>query len=413
MLGIDVSNHQGQVNWKKVAGHGVKFAWVKATEGTHFSDPFLRPNLEGARAAGVPVGAYHFARPDRNQPKAEADYFLAALGPLKAGDLLPVLDFETAAPALNEAALTAWAARWLEIVEERIGGPAVFYSYPSFIDGRMGGARLLDGCKLWLADYGPDDGRQHSPRYQFPHMAKVARQFTSKGRVAGVNGNCDLNVAGALGPIRYKPPAAPPKAAGPRPRPKRKETLMPQAKPFPVRLVERARVFVGVKEQPPGSNRGPYDPRKKGGIDDWCRRANGLTGYPWCAAFLCAMAEDCGYRVTDPRRASVGFLEGWARTVGKLVDRPLRGDLVCYRFDQDNWPDHIGVVDRVLAIRWRGGRFVGMVRTIEGNTSAGNDANGGQVQIRYRWLDGRCGFVRLFPQGPARALLGKKPARRS
>jgi hypothetical protein len=183
-------------------------------------------------------------------------------------------------------------------------------------------------------------------------------------------------------------------------------------KPFPVRLVARAKVFVGLKEHPAGSNRGPYDRKRKGGIDDWCRRANGLTGYPWCSAFVCAMAEDCGYRIPEPRRAGVGFLEAWASRVGKLVDRPLQGDLICYRFDSDNWPDHIGIVDRVLAVRWRGRRFVGYVRTIEGNTSAGNDANGGQVQVRYRWLDGRCKFVRLVPRKPPRAVYGKKPARR-
>lgn len=169
-------------------------------------------------------------------------------------------------------------------------------------------------------------------------------------------------------------------------------------KPFPIRLVARSKQFVGTKEHPAGSNRGPYNAKLKGGIDDWCLRANGLTGYPWCAAFARAMSEDCGYKIPEPRAASVGFLEEWARKIGKLVERPLKGDLICYRFDSDNWPDHIGIVDKVLAVKWRGKSFTGYVRTIEGNTSAGNDANGGQVQIRYRWLDGRCKFIRLVPR---------------
>lgn len=180
---------------------------------------------------------------------------------------------------------------------------------------------------------------------------------------------------------------------------------MEYIKPFPIRLVERAKKFVGVKEHPAGSNRGPY-------IDGWCRRANGQVGYPWCAAFACAMSEDAGYRIPLPTRASVGFLAAWAEQVGKTVDRPLRGDLICYRWDSDNWPDHIGIIDRVLAIRWRGRAFVGLVRTVEGNTSAGNDANGGQVQIRYRWLDGRCVFIRLVPRKKRAGVVAKKPARR-
>jgi hypothetical protein len=115
---------------------------------------------------------------------------------------------------------------------------------------------------------------------------------------------------------------------------------------FPNRIVARAKQFVGVKEQPPGTNRGPYLPKLKGGIDDWCRRANGQVGYPWCSAFACAMSEDSGYRIPDPRRASVGFLEAWAASVG----------------------------------------------------TAGDDANGGQVQIRYRWCSGRERFIRLVPR---------------
>ena len=98
----------------------------------------------------------------------------------------------------------------------------------------------------------------------------------------------------------------------------------------------------------------------------------------------------------------------WAANVGKLVDRPMRGDLVCYRFDADNWPDHVGIIDRVLVVRWSGGQFVGLARTIEGNTSAGNDANGGQVQIRYRWLAANAKFIRLVPRRPVRAVFVRR-----
>jgi len=162
-------------------------------------------------------------------------------------------------------------------------------------------------------------------------------------------------------------------------------------KPCRLRALEHARRYVGVKEHPPGSNLGDH-------IVRWQRWANGLTGYPWCTAFLCGMVrEACGLVVPEPKRGSVGFLEAWAKEVGSLLKpgtRPRRGDWVCYRFDSDDWPDHIGVVVRVLAIRWRRGRFIGALRTIEGNTSRGNDANGGQVQVRYRSAL-RCSFIRL------------------
>jgi len=156
-------------------------------------------------------------------------------------------------------------------------------------------------------------------------------------------------------------------------------------KPCRLRVLDRATRYLGVSEDPPGSNRGPD-------IERWQRWANGLTGYPWCAAFLCAMVrEACGLIVPTPKRASVGFLEAWAEEVGSLLKpgtRPRRGDWICYRWDSDDWPDHIGAVLRVVGIRkWRGGYFVGTVRTIEGNV---DDA----VRVKYRSVR-RVKFIRL------------------
>lgn len=162
-------------------------------------------------------------------------------------------------------------------------------------------------------------------------------------------------------------------------------------KPVRVKALAQARLYLGVKEHPSNSNRGPH-------IDRWEKWANGQTGYPWCAAFACGMVREvAGLVVPEPRRASVGFLEQWAKEVGSLVKPGTKvrpGDLVCYRFDADNWPDHIGYVEKVLSQEWRGQYFYGSVQTIEGNTSAGNDANGGEVQRRFR-SDVRMTFIRL------------------
>jgi hypothetical protein len=155
--------------------------------------------------------------------------------------------------------------------------------------------------------------------------------------------------------------------------------------------LEQAKLYEGTKEHPANSNRGPH-------IDRWEKWANGLTGYPWCAAFACGMMREArGLIVPTPRRASVGFLEAWAKEVGELLKpgtRVRRGDWVCYRFDSDDWPDHIGIVDKVFEQKWKGKYFYGSVRTIEGNTSAGDDANGGEVQVRFR-SDVKMSFIRL------------------
>lgn len=166
------------------------------------------------------------------------------------------------------------------------------------------------------------------------------------------------------------------------------------------RALDYGLLFVGVSEDPPGSNHGPMLRRQDkhgrwwtGGIDYWCRKANGQPGgYPWCAAFATSCFAAVGRTIGDARRASVGFLEAWGDARGYEVKRPFRGDLVCYRFDRDDWPDHIGIVDKVLALP-RGGRPF-LIRVLEGNTSYGNNANGGRVMLRTR-LAWRCRFVRI------------------
>jgi CHAP domain-containing protein len=167
-----------------------------------------------------------------------------------------------------------------------------------------------------------------------------------------------------------------------------------------LRALEYGLLFLGVKEQPAGTNHGPSVRRRDkkgkwwtGGIDYWCYLANGVRGgYPWCAAFATSCFKETGTLIGDARRASVGFFEAWAKREGDLVTRPYRGDLACYRFDSDDWPDHIGIVHRVLALPGSGKPF--LIRVLEGNTSLTNNSNGGQVMLRTRWAY-RCRFVRI------------------
>lgn len=144
---------------------------------------------------------------------------------------------------------------------------------------------------------------------------------------------------------------------------------------------------IGVKEYPAGSNSGPR-------VKQYQAATNlGGTGWPWCMAFVCWCYKQAGHSLPYPT-ASVGLFLSWATKVGDVVSRPLRGDLVCYRFDADSWPDHVAIVERVLAVAWKDKVFAGYVKTIEGNTASGNDANGGQVQRRYR-RHSRCSYVRI------------------
>src|SRR2546427_13293355 len=77
-LGIDVSDYQGVINWTSVKNSGIAFAWCKATEGTSGGQTYFTSNEANAKAAGVPIGCYHYARYDVNTgtsgATAEANY---------------------------------------------------------------------------------------------------------------------------------------------------------------------------------------------------------------------------------------------------------------------------------------------------------------------------------------------------
>jgi hypothetical protein len=116
---------------------------------------------------------------------------------------------------------------------------------------------------------------------------------------------------------------------------------------------------LGVRETPPGSNRGPA-------IDKWNRDANGLVGEPWCMSFQHAAFAAQGVKLGG--WAGVQSFLAWASQHGYEVTRPFRGDLVCLDWNGDRWYDHVGMVERVLGIGPKG-RGPWLIATVEGNTN--------------------------------------------
>ncbi|MCP4433893.1 MAG: lysozyme M1 (1,4-beta-N-acetylmuramidase) [Actinomycetia bacterium] len=92
VYGVDVSHHQGVVNWQDVHSDGIQFAYLKATEGGDHVDGSFEANWEGATAAGLDVGAYHFFTLCTTG-REQADNFLAELPEGGAG-MPPAVDLE-------------------------------------------------------------------------------------------------------------------------------------------------------------------------------------------------------------------------------------------------------------------------------------------------------------------------------
>ena len=138
-LGIDVSSYQGSADspptnivWMDVKNSGVSFAWAKATEGVTFNDADFIFNANNAKAAGVCIGAYHFAHPESNSPMAEASHFWNVAGGYIRGDGLsvqPVLDYETfAAPnnvPVGATSYADWANQWCSAVVSKAAAAGV------------------------------------------------------------------------------------------------------------------------------------------------------------------------------------------------------------------------------------------------------------------------------------------------
>jgi lysozyme len=223
VLGIDVSNVNGSIAWSRIAPE-LDFAFAKATEGLGFVDSNLGVNRAGARAHGVPLGLYHFARPDRRPnvagARAEAQAFVRAIGPLAPGELRPVLDFEHPG-GISGAGMTVWAGAFLAEVERLTGVRPIFYSYPSFISSTMSGARGLADYPLWLASYGPNDGHRHTVSLVGSWKKIAVHQFTSNGRMPGAASRLDLNFSTSVDPLRAHPavPVPKPLLVAPRPLP--------------------------------------------------------------------------------------------------------------------------------------------------------------------------------------------------
>jgi lysozyme len=195
--GIDVSHHQKAIDWSAVAASGRgQFAYLKATEHDAFVDRRLLENVQGCEANGIPWGGYHFARPAGDpidDALRQARHFLGNCPPSP----LPVmLDLE--ATELSPTDTAEWAVTWLREVEQATGRAPVLYTGAFFaVESRA----ELAAFPLWMARYtahpeiDPEPTRIRLAPTREPWPAWSVWQFTSVGRVPGVNGNVDRNVA--------------------------------------------------------------------------------------------------------------------------------------------------------------------------------------------------------------------------
>ena len=215
--GIDVSHHQGVIDWSQVAGSGQRFAIAKATEGRTFVDPNYAFNKAGAEVSGLVFGAYHFARPDDtpNDAIIEADHFVD-VAQLEPGNLIPVLDIERTG-GLSQAQLTQWILTWLSRVTERLGVRPMVYTSPNGWEARTGNTTAVADAGytvLWVAHWGVT--APTVPAENWSGNGWTFWQYGNCGTVPGIGGCVDVDwyETGSFDPVTIPAPdVTPPSAA--------------------------------------------------------------------------------------------------------------------------------------------------------------------------------------------------------
>ncbi|MFS3127614.1 GH25 family lysozyme [Nocardioides sp. Bht2] len=185
-LGIDASHHQGVIDWKRVAADEIEFAYLKASEGSTFTDPRFADNRRQALAAGLRVGGYHyFSICSPGAPQAK--HFVQVLG--EQGDrrttLPPAVDLElggNCAQPPARAELLREVQGFIDDVEAATGRNVVVYAYPDF-EERFHLTAALDR-RLWVRLLGKEE----------PGSDWWMWQKSDSARVDGVPGNVDLNL---------------------------------------------------------------------------------------------------------------------------------------------------------------------------------------------------------------------------
>lgn len=176
---IDVSAYQhpnGEaINWGAVKNGGIGAAYIKATEGLDYVNPYLDQDAHGAHDAQVGAGFYHFAHPGQSKAVAQAKYLWDHMNQLPRA-IGVALDMETRERE-SWRQLNKWCREWLAFFEHRVGHITI-YCDRYYCDNLPG---IPWGHRLWLAD---PNGRPRRSVWCWQHGI---------GTVAGINGPVDLD----------------------------------------------------------------------------------------------------------------------------------------------------------------------------------------------------------------------------
>jgi lysozyme len=184
--GIDVSEHNGQIDWAKVKASGIQFAIARVSDGLKYPDSEFDTNWAEIKKKGLTRGVYQYFRPGQDAI-AQADLLLSKIGALGDGDLPPVIDVETA-NGQSSSTVVSGVRAWIDHVKAKTGRDPIIYAAAGFWD-TLSNTSQFAPQKLWVANYGAN----------CPYMPDTWGtwsfwQYSESGSVPGVSGGIDLDV---------------------------------------------------------------------------------------------------------------------------------------------------------------------------------------------------------------------------
>ena len=211
-MGIDVSRFQGVIDWPTVAGSGIRFAFIQGSRGSGADctvkpaqcgpDPYFAANRLAAESAGIRVGAYHrafasggTAADARADALAEANIFIAQVGTLQRGELIPVLDAESPFTGMTSSSLCTWIRVFVKRVTKKLGRKPMIYTNASSWSATGNTTEFARArYPLWVAEWGVS--RPTVPANNWSGRGYSVWQYTSSGSVPGISGRVDMDRLG-------------------------------------------------------------------------------------------------------------------------------------------------------------------------------------------------------------------------
>jgi len=201
--GIDVASGQhdngATIDWPQVAADGYKFAFIKATEGSYYVNPYFASDYAAAKAAGLAVAAYHFANPSYSGGTLQADFAADEVRYAADGKTMPIvadLEYDPYATAahtnecygLTPAAMVSWIEAFVTELVRRTGQPPIIYSTADWWDTCTGSSTAFTADPLWIASWDVT-----SPTLPAGWANWEFWQYTSTAGVPGITGNADVS----------------------------------------------------------------------------------------------------------------------------------------------------------------------------------------------------------------------------